>query len=550
MKVLYVLANLICLIGILSAKEEPVIHDVDVCVYGGTASGVTAALAAHRRGLKVIIVEPMKHLGGIAGGGIAISWDCLYKDDIGGIAKELHVEDSKGHGDDQWRVRQMLKRKVEEAGIPYFTEFRIDGKDDVVLRGKSIEKINLNYAPIMDEGVPPPTPQKKHALTIKAKVFIDAGYEGDLMAFSGVSYTTGREAQSKYKESLAGQRSLQYFDVDPYIEKGNSESGLLPMISSEVYEEGAASRHCMAYNFRLKGFSSATGKNRTPLKPLTNELDSEKYALAIRALKDQPKSIRFPFWNYARNSMISTHIPGRQSDYADNTWGERSVIWRDAIEHVKIMAQLGGMNSPSLIKNRYPTNGDFPDQYYIRLGRRMLGDYVMTQDDLMYQTKIEDSVGLAYYGVDLYPARLVAHKGKVASEGNTFVRVSPGPYPISYRSLVPAKGEINNLVVSVCMSASHVAMASIRMESGYVVMGEAAGIIASHAIKSFKNVQNLNYELLLNDMNQAGVITKWDGKGYGPKAEKHWKAKDIHWEKHPEDYTKIPLQLNDDWKRQ
>jgi len=354
-------------------------YEADVCVYGGTASGITAALAAKSRGMSVIIVEPMKNLGGVAGGGISISWDCLFLDDIGGIALELHNADSLH----QWEVRTMLKKKVEQAGIKYFTEFRLDGKDDVVVNGSTIEKIYLNHAPIMDEGVPPREPDSKHALSVRAKVFIDSSYEGDLMAFSGVDYTVGREARSKYNESLAGQRTLQVFDVDPYVEKGNPDSGLLPMISTEPYVEGGASRYTNAYNFRLLGIgrgkqsyyhSFVKNDVRVPMRPLGRFVDEKKYALAIRALKDNPTAISWPHYNYDRHRMLSSSIPGRQADYPDGSWAARSEYWRELIDHVKTMYLLTKDENVALLKGYYPTNGDFPDQLYIRLyGVRICG---------------------------------------------------------------------------------------------------------------------------------------------------------------------------------
>ena len=247
------LAMLICCLGTAGATT---VYEADVCVYGGTASGVTAGLAAARRGQSVIIVEPFRHLGGMHGGGIRIQQDCLYLKDIGGIARELHDADYAlpgGGSANQWQARLMIRKKVEDAGIRFFTQYRLDSKEDVVKDGVTIRMIHLNHAPIMEEGVPAPKPTKRKAFSVKAKVFIDASYEGDLMAFSGCDYTIGREAKSEYNESLGGQRGLKYFDVDPYVAEGDPSSGLLPMISTEPYEPDAASRYSLAYNFRMQG---------------------------------------------------------------------------------------------------------------------------------------------------------------------------------------------------------------------------------------------------------------------------------------------------------
>ena len=171
----------------------------------------------------------------------------------------------------------------------------------------------------------------------------------------------------------------------------------------------------------------------------------------------------------------------------------------------------------------------------------------MTQHDLMHQTQIRDSIGLAYYAVDIYPPRLLAHDGKVASEGEIFMRVSPGPYQIAYRALLPKREQVANLIVPVCMSASHVAMASIRMESAYVVMGEAAGIAASHALKSGRPVHEVDVEAMRADMRKTGVITEWDGTGYGPRSKRHWSGSAIYWKINPDDYRKIPIRLDPSW---
>ncbi len=541
------LALLFCCLEAANATE---VYEADVCVYGGTAGGVTAGLAAARRGQSVIIVEPFRYLGGMHGGGIRIQQDCLYLKDIGGIAKELHDADYAlpgGGAANQWQARLMIKKKVEDAGIRFFTEHRLDSKDDVVMDGATIKMIHLNHAPIMEEGVPAPEPAKRRVFSIKAKVFIDASYEGDLMAFSGSDYFTGREAKATYNESLGGQRGLKYFDVDPYVVPGDPTSGVLPMITTEPYEPGAASKYMLAYNFRLKW----AGKGGTPLVPLGREVDRQRYALVLRALETHGENERYvdwPIWNYKRNSMVSSAPPGLQSVYPDGDWATRSAIWRDWIDHVKTMCILVGLENPMLLSGEYPDNNDFPGQLYIRAGRRLIGEYVVTQHDLMHQTVIQDSIGLAYYAVDLYPPRLIAHDGKVASEGEIFIRASPGPYQIPYRALIPKKDQCDNLLVSTCMSASHIAMSSIRMESSYVVMGEAAGIAASHAVHSGKNVHQLDVDAVRADMKKAGVVMEWDGTGYGPKSRKTWKADSIYWRLNPDDYKKSPIRLDPSWQ--
>lgn len=514
------------------AKAETI--RADICVYGGTASGVVAALAAVESGKSVVIVEPHRHVGGIVGGGIRIQRDSEYSGDIGGITKHLLNQDRAlggGAHERQPELRKIFADAVRTRGIRVLTEHRLGSVD---LASARIRAIHVDRAPVLEGGAPAPVAAQKRAATIEAQVFIDASYEGDLMALAKVSYATGRESRDHYHESLGGQRHLIFFDVSPYKVPGDPGSGLLPMIDPEPFREGAASRHYIAYNFRPLWVEKGT-----PL-PVPGVVDREKYALAIRSL-ERRAGFYWPHDNTHRLQLISGGIPGLQSDYADADWPRRSAIWQEWIEHVRTMHVLSGTRV-QLQRGQYPDNGDFPDQLYIRLARRMVGAYVMTQHDLMHQTEISDSIGLGLYKVDIYPCRLVAHEGKVATEGETFIRVSPGPYQISYRSLTPRKTECENLLVPVCVSASHVALSSIRMEPTYMVMGEAAGVAASLAVESRRAVQDIAVDRLQSTLRAKGVVLEWNGQGYVFKNDIPW------WETTPQDYVKKPIRLDPGWK--
>jgi len=529
--------------GVMSsaALAEEQIYEADVCVYSGTASGVTAAVSAAKRGHSVIVVEPSRWLGGMVGGGIQILEDCAYPNDIGGLTKMMMQKDNEiggGRNENQPKFRELFVQLVKEHNIQVIYAHRLG---TVKKEAKRITELSLDYAPPANDGCPAPTATKKDAIRVKSKVFIDASYEGDLMAKAGVSYVIGRESRDTYNESLAGQRSLRVFDISPYIDPEDPASGLLPMIDKEPFNEGAASRHIIAYNFRLQWLENSAG---SPIGA-PSHYDTAQYALVRRALDVNRRLISWPQSNYARTKMISGGIPGRQSDYPDADWPERSAIWQEWIEHVKTMHALTG-SKKELRSGEYPESDDFPNQLYIRLARRMVGSYVTTQHDLMHQTEINDSIGLGFYAVDIYPTRLIAHEGKVASEGSTFVRVSPGPYQISYRSLIPKKSECENLLVPVCISASHVALASIRMEPTYMVMGESAGIAASHAIDENKAVQDIDITEYQQDLRKSGVILEWNGKGYGPKGRYYWRGKPW-WKITPEDYKKRPIRLDPIW---
>lgn len=520
----------------------------DICIYGGTASGIMAAVAAAEENNAVIIVEPSRWLGGMIGGGIGILLDCEYPDEIGGLTKMVMGIDKKLGGDDrgldrplgsdpvggrQYELRNYFVRLVNQNNIKVIYEHRLG---IVEKEGNHITNIVLDYAPPEKDGCPAVIATKKNALQVKAKVFIDASYEGDLMARAGVSYVIGRESKDKYDESLAGQRNLQIFEISPYVDPADPASGLLPMIDPAPYKAGAASRHIIAYNFRFEFRSEGQG---TPIgEPC--RLDSGKYELVIRALKKDPDLISWPQYNYARHKLISSGIPGRQSDYPDADWAERAQIWREWIDHVKIMNKLTG-SKQTLIKGQYPETNDFPHQLYIRMARRMVGEYIMTQYDLMLQTEIDNPVGLGYYRVDIYPCRLLATSdGKVASEGEAFTLVSPGPYQIPYGAITPEKDECGNLLVPVCISASHVALSSIRMEPTYMVMGESAGRAAVLALQENKDVQDIDKNKYRQALLTAGQILQWDGKEYGDR-NGWWGNSDIWWKVHPEEYQKHPV---------
>jgi hypothetical protein len=357
------------------------------------------------------------------------------------------------------------------------------------------------------------------------------------MARAGVSYVVGREAKDKYNESLAGVRNIRKFDVDPYVKSGDPSSGLLPMISTETIGEiGSASRHINAYNFRFQWVEEDQG---TPLGE-PGDYDPAQYELVRRALKKDPSIIAWPHDNYKRTALISGGIPEMQSDYPDGSWQERSKIWREWIEFSKVMHKLTG-SKKTMKKGEHPDTKDFPHQLYIRLGRRMLGRYIMTQHDLMLQTQINDPIGLGFswFGMlDIYPCRLVATPdGKVASEGEVFVTISPGPFQIPYRSITPKTEECGNLLIPVCISASHVGLSSVRMEPTYMLMGESAGIAAVNAINEGKNVQDIDMVAYRKALLDAGQKLQWDGTGYGQAGEdnQQW------WENHPEDYQKRPV---------
>ena len=481
----------------------------DICVYGGTSSGLLAAIAAAKSGRHVLVVEPSRWLGGMTGGGIRVGRDCVYPEDIGTLTKMMLKEDSNlgisnpHHG--QAQLRDVWQRLMKEHGIEVLYEHRLKA---VQKEGKRIVGIDLEKAPTEKDGCPAAQALPGADTRIAAKVFIDASYEGDLMAKAGVRYAIGRESAHQYGESLGGIRPIkpgQTVEVDPYVKPGDPSSGLLPMISPEPPgNAGDASRHFIAFNFRLNGEDE-------PIRP-PDHFKPENYEL-LRRIQAAGGKIGWPSDNFNRQTIISGGLLGLQADYPDADWPTRARIWREFIEHVKSLSQITG--KPALLNHEdYPDTGGFPHQLYVRMGRRMLGPYIMTQADVECKTQAEDSIGLGYYWVDIYPCRVVAlSDGKhVATEGEMFEKIAPHPYRIPYRAITPKEDECTNLLVPVCMSASHVAMASIRMEPTYMIMGESAGIAAVQALEQNVAVQDIDPQRYRKALLDAGQVLEWKGQ--------------------------------------
>jgi ribulose 1,5-bisphosphate synthetase/thiazole synthase len=542
-------------------------HKADVCVYGGTASGVMAALAAAKEGADVIIVEPSRWLGGMTGGGINhLDWG--KGNTVGGSTFKILTKDLKEfkrahkghaiHGSGHKEYRERFKKAVREAGITVIYDHRLSKvhlEDTTIYsatrqrpgvlrditavnaKGSSIKAITLDYAPVDKTGCPIPEPKKHNVRTIAAKVFIDCSYEGDLLAMSGVNYTWGRESREQYDESLAGVRpNLWLHDIDPYNEPGNPESGLLPFIQDrKLGPEGSADTLSMGYCFRFEFDNSGKG---IPI-PKPAHYDPAEFELYRRAFRDgidifssrkmrgtEPLKIkkRKPFVGGAqsnRNLMGSTAY-GCNENYPNGDWATRSRIWKfhqEFLSKIIHFAKTDPSTSKTLKNNvgrisfkkgPFEETGGWPNQLYVRQARRMVSSYVVTQKDLEGRTDPAHTVGLAAYGVDDWPYAIVAKDGKVAVQGGEFSIVYlddgkyNGCYKIPYEAIVPRKGECNNLLVPVCVSASHIAFTSIRMEPVWMVLGESAGVAAAMASRDNLNVQDVPYEKLHSKLLKLG----------------------------------------------
>lgn len=525
-------------------------YQSDVCVYGASPAGIFAAIAAAREGYSVTIIEPTHKIGGLLGSGFRMQQDAPSGAHLGGLTGYYYKKDVAlpplRHYQAAEKFNLVTFQNMIDAYkglIQVVTDYRVKSVD---VLDRKIQRAHFEHAPSEKYGAPAPHSISGKVLTVTAKVFIDASYEGDLMAFSGVAYRVGKESRQQYGESLAGVIiSRRFSGIDPYKEAGNPASGVLDGISTEpLGKEGDSSRFFMGYNFKL-AWEREPDKEHPGLLMEPPEHKNEDLYELLKRYKNAGYAFTWPEENFRRGELVTGAFPGMQTDYPDGDWRARNKIWRGYIGHIKMLNDFAGTAFRFISGINAETDG-WPF-LYIRGGRRMVGEYVMTQQDIQLQTAPPTPVGLGYYKVDIYPNRLVVlEDGTLAEEGNVYELVSPGPYQIPYGSLIPRKEECSNLIVPLCISASHVAYSSIRMESTYMVMGESAGIAAALAVKTKKTVQGINRKELTNKLKQHGQIVEWDGYGYHPD---YYRSnifgrpnKQVPWwEKSPEEYKKYPV---------
>lgn len=507
----------------------------DVVVYGGTSAGIAAAIQATRMGQTAIIIEPGQHLGGLTSGGLGWT-DSGRKDAIGGISREFYqrvkqhydnpaawpLEDRAGYDryrpddDAMWTFEPKVAEAIyedmlQEAGVAIVKGRRLDREDGVRMDGLRITEIH-------DES----------GSTYRGRMFIDATYEGDLMAAAGVSYAVGREPNSRFGETLNGvQKQLNthkhrfVVDVSPYVQPNDPNSGLVSGVhGNPPGKDGEGDDRIQAYCFRM--CMSNIAKNRVPF-PQPEGYDESRYELLFRNF--EAGDLRLPLkpdmmpngkTDTNNNCAFSTDNIGMNYNYPEGTYEEREAIIREHENYQKgLMWTLANhprvpetireqMSVWGLAKDEFVDNGNWPHQLYIREARRMMSDYVMTEDDCRRIRKCSDSVGLGSYNMDSHNCqRYVTEDGFVQNEGD--VQESPGgPYMISYRSIVPKKGEAENLLVPICVSSTHIAFGSIRMEPVFMILGQSAATAAVIALEQDQSVQDVDYALLRKRLLQDG----------------------------------------------
>lgn len=524
MKIKYLLIiSSLCLFIFSCHREQttnPII-DVDICVYGGTSAGVIAAYSAHKMGKSVVLIEPGKYLGGMTTGGLGMT-DIGNKYAVTGLARLFYRQIGKHYNKfEQWTfppsvATKVINQFVEAGDLNVLYNRRIISS---VVENKNIKAITLESSRESDT---------KNLIEIHAKQFIDCSYEGDLMAKSGVSYTTGRESNAEYGETLNGVQISYWHQfpdgIDPYKIEGDSTSGLCWGISNNTLKEkGSGDKLIQAYNFRL--CLTDVPENRRPFeKPET--YDPSKYELLARALKKMEPTIdNFLLFNWGimpdhkydvnNRGPLSTDMIGMNYEYPEGSYETREKIWNNHVEYTKgllyfmthderVPEQLRNKISEfGWAKDEFVDNDNFPTQLYIRESRRLIGEYVMTQKNCQGTVTVDDGVGFGAYGMDSHNCQRIVINGMVKNEGDVEVG-GFSPYPISYRSIVPKQNECQNLIVPVCLSATHIAYGSIRMEPVFMVLGQSAAIASSLAIDDKKSVQNIDVHKLQTILAEIG----------------------------------------------
>ncbi|MBL8829478.1 MAG: FAD-dependent oxidoreductase [Planctomycetaceae bacterium] len=526
--------------------------EYDLVVYGNTSAGVIAAVQAKKLGLSVVVVGPDKHLGGLSAGGLGFT-DTGNKAVIGGLARDFyhrlwkHYQEpsawkwqkqseygNKGQGtpaiDGAQRTMWIFEPHVaEQVFEDYIREFQFEVHRDRWLdRAKGVAKQGSRITAItMLSGE-----------TYSGKMFIDATYEGDLLATAKVDYHVGRESQQTYDEQWNGVQTGvlhhgHHFGkvkerISPYVVPGDPNSGVLPRVSTaHPGEYGSGDKRIQAYCYRM--CLTQHEPNRVPF-PKPEGYDPRQYELLLRVLQAGWRETFEKFDPIANlktdtnnHGPFSTDNIGFNYDYPEATYERRQEILREHTQY-----QQGWLyfiaNDPrvpedvrsemakwGLAKDEFVDNGHWPHQIYVREARRMIGQYVMTENELLKKRPTPESVGMGSYTIDSHNVqRYITPEGYVQNEGDIGVGLR-GPYEIAYGSLVPKRGQADNLLVPVCVSSSHIAFGSIRMEPVFMILGQSAATAAALAIDGKLTVQDVPYAKLRERLLADGQVLEYTG---------------------------------------
>ncbi len=530
-------------------------NNYDVVIYGGTSAGIAAAVQAKRMGKSVVVIEPTQRVGGLTTGGLGQT-DIGNKAAVGGIAREFYRDvktyyqkpeawkwqakeeyqsegqsRSSANEETMWTFEPHVALKIyqdwiQRNAIPVVYGERLD-------RGKGVAMTRSIPWRILRI-------QMESGKAFTGRVFIDATYEGDLMAAANVDYIVGREPNAKYDETLSGVQTAraihhQFVDgVDPYVVAGNPSSGLLPFVESEPpLPDGSGDKRLQAYCFRM--CMTDHPENRIPFHKPEGYIE-QWYELLLRNFeageKRTPLSIgRMPNRKTDTNNNFgfSTDFIGQNYDYPEATYEQRKKIaarhllyqqglmWTLANhpripEHIREAVSKWGM-----CKDEFNEGNGWQEQLYIREARRMISDYVMTQHHCQGRETATVPIGMAAYTMDSHHVqRHLSPDGKVRNEGDVQVG-GFAPYPIDYRSIVPQEKQCSNLLVPICLSASHMAFGSIRMEPVFMVLGQSAATAAAQSIDQNVSVQNIDTVKLNERLLADKQVLEWTGPRPAPR---------------------------------
>ncbi|MGN6213730.1 FAD-dependent oxidoreductase [Parafilimonas sp.] len=518
MKKIYIIATIIMLYAFgPNAAVKPT-----VVIYGGTPAGISAAVAAARHGAKVILIEQTRHVGGMNTSGIGTAeTEHLIEETISGIPLEIYSRIGKAYGINK-PAFYFESHVVEKVFVDLLAEQNVS-----VIYEAFVNSVNKTHNAITSITL-------TNGKTISGNVFIDATYEGDLMARAGVSYTYGRESKTQYNESLAGIRLLDKpIDVSPYDDSGH----LLPgFVEAKNLTNGEASKRIINYNFRLM---MSTNSDRVPF-PFPLHYDASRFITLKRLLAEKPDTkladiIDMYSWNYPpgkyetnnkQNAVISLGLFGGNTDYPDADYKKRQQIFQDHkdwtlgllyfLQHDQSVPRTlhDEVNRYGLAPDEFKDNHNFPYYLYVREARRMIGSYVQTQKDIFENPKKPDAIALGSHFVDCHHVQKVAiSQTQYINEGRIWVKVDK-PYELTYRIITPKQNECTNLLVPVCVSASHVGFCSVRVEVTWMQLGQAAGVAAVMAAKNREPVQIVNTDSLQKILRKDGVLFNRDEKNW------------------------------------
>jgi hypothetical protein len=520
----------------------------DVVVYGGTSAAVTAAVQAKRMGKSVVVVAPERHLGGLSSGGLGFT-DTGNKSVIGGLAREFYHRVWRHYDKPEaWRWQRREEYGGKGQGTP-----AVDGtqrtmwifephvaeqvfedlvrqhqvpvvRDEWLDRAGGVKKAGARITSLTTQG----------GKTYAGRVFIDATYEGDLMAAAGVRYHVGRESKSAYDERWNGVQTgvlhhghhFGAMGISPYVVPGDARSGVLPRISTAppgTY--GAGDKKVQAYCYRM--CLTDHPENRIPF-PRPAGYDPRQYELILRVYaagwnetfaKFDPVPNRKTDTN--NHGPFSTDNIGMSWDYPEAGHERRRAIIKEHEDYQKgwlyflandprvprdVQTKMQGWG---LARDEFTDNGGWPYQLYIREARRMIGAFVMTENELMKRRPTPASVGMGSYGIDSHNVqRYITPEGHVQNEGDIGVGLK-APYEIAYGALTPERGQAENLLVPVCVSSTHIAFGSIRMEPVFMILGQSAATAACLAIDGNTAVQDVPYAKLRTRLLADGQILEY-----------------------------------------